>query len=122
MGKLIANQNLTLTSNDKGSPNITILTTPSDKVLIQGGGIYYNQLEVLVTNAKGSNSIITDNNGTNVGIINSTSQEVTTNSFGVIRESDSVTFIVYGTTGGNPIFDTITVTVDSAGQSVTSCL
>jgi hypothetical protein len=102
----------------KGSAkSLKITTNPSNKVKVNNKGCYFGTITIAVSGF--TSSIITDGNGTGIGILRGTAKHCKIEKQSAVLEGDkSTTIIIAGTQNGSSRSDTVTVTIKSAKQKV----
>lgn len=110
----IANSNLTLSHNATAA-TIAITNLPSTKNFTSTFASWFEKISLSLSLVQ--TAVITDGNGTGSGDILPTSSKVNENGKKVLRKDDQVSITCSGTAGGSPVTDSVTVTIQNAGQT-----
>jgi len=116
MSEFIAVQGCTVLIKPPATGSLTITSVPSLKVLASGAGVYKQIMNISLSGVTIPGTLI---NGSGAGVISPTAAKVTAESGLVLRQGDTGTITVNGTTPTTP-FPPATGTVDveiiAAGQ------
>ena len=114
--KRLATSNCMLSHNAATQATLSAQMVEDAKTAVDGNKALHG-ITVTVTLSDGSAGLITDMNGTGTGFISPTTSKAMGGQVPFNLEGDEAEILLNGTAGGNPITDTITVTISDAGQN-----